>query len=196
MSIVLTPSAASSNSDLSLVVDLVKAQKAFENNGKSFIVLSKFRFKKSGFKLVLSGEVSTDGIKVSTFGEGKSAKSSYSFGFVLDSPEDVEAIGSFQALVDGVCPEDYESSSLIKDETMYIKLKTKDGKRFSCFSNVKLDPKKSHEAAVYNGQKVSITAELSAWFNLEDKKAGLTLNVTKLEFEVEADEPAAKRVKV
>jgi len=196
MSLILAPSDITPAKGLALNVDLVKARSKFESNGKSIIAMANFRLKKTPFKIKMDGELSTDGINVQTFGEGKNAKMNYSFGFVLLNSDDMAAFDAFQTLVDETAPEDYESSPIMKEEVLYIKLKTKDGKRFNCFSNVKIDPKKSQEAALYNGQKVSVTAEVNAWFNVEDKKAGVTFNVTKLEFEVEDEAPPAKKVKV
>lgn len=198
MSLTLTPSSVAKNSDLNLIVDLSKAQKVFENNGTRFMTMAKFKIKKSIFKVIFSGEVSSDGIMMSTFGEGKSAKSSYSFAFTFAEEEEKAAFEKFQELVIASAPDDYDSSSIIKDdEMMYLKLKTKDGKRFSNFSNIKLDPKKIHESSIFNGQKVTVTGEVSGWYNLEDKKCGVSFSITKLEFEVDEEiTQTAKRVKV
>lgn len=195
MSLILSPITAIKNPDLQLVVDLIKAEAKYQESGKNFITMGKFRMKKSAFKIVMVGELSTDGINCSTFGEGKGAKTSYSLGFIPQE-EDVIAIEKFASLVDELCPDDYDSSPIMKDEIMYLKLKTKDGKRFNFYSNIKLEPKKYQEAPLYNGQQVKVTAEISAWFNFEDKKAGLTLAISKLEFELPADEQPAKRVKL
>lgn len=200
MSTVISPSELTPASGLALNVDLVKARAKYENNGKSIIAMANFRLKKSPFKIRLEGELSTDGINVQSFGDGKNAKVNYSFGFITTCPEDLDGLAKFQALVDETAPDDYESVPLLKEEVIYIKLKTKDGKRFNCFSNIKLEPKKVHEAPLYNGQPVAVTAEVSAWFNVEDKKAGVSLSVTKLEFSVEEEEevsrPLSKKVKV
>jgi hypothetical protein len=84
--------------------------------------------------------------------------------------------------------DDWELTRFVKDDKLYIKLKVIDRKRFAVLTNIKLDPKKLGDSGLYRGQRVSVFGELGVYFNLPDKKAGITFAARKLVFEKDEDE--------
>ena len=84
--------------------------------------------------------------------------------------------------------EEWDLTSPIKDDKIYIKLKTTtDKKRFNIASNIKLDPKKIADATIARGQKVQVIGELGVYCNLLDKKAGVTFAARKVTFTTEEE---------
>jgi hypothetical protein len=173
-------------------VDLTKAITKYEDNPKNFIAMGLFRDGKKSFKTSLVGELSTNGLYASEFGK----KTSYSFGISL-SEEDLEAIQKLNDTIESFINDDtWEIVNIIKDDKIYIKLKpnTKNN-AFMVISNVKLNPLKFQESGLFRGQRVDVTCELGVYFNIPEKKAGITISARRLEFEVESEEPAAKKMK-
>jgi hypothetical protein len=109
----------------------------------------------------------------------------------FDDQEDLEA---FEKLNEQIItflknqnqnPEDWDLTSVVRDDRIYVKLKTNQKKSFEVLSNVKLDPKRLQESGLFRGQKVEVVAELAVYFNLTDKKAGITVGPRRLTFETE-----------
>lgn len=180
-----TPSEIITSTDLKIAhFDVKKALASFEESGKNFLCMGTFRLGKNSFKISLLGELTTDGINVSEFNK----QPNYSFGFRFDNEEDLTAIESLSELLADYLKEatedDWELTAPVREEKMYIKLKTtSDKKRFNLLSNIKLDPKRLSDANLSRGQKVNVIGELGVYCNLPDKKAGVTFTARKLEFE-------------
>lgn len=192
------PSEIAKDENLAIAnLDLIKALTKFEDTGKSWLSMGSLRTGKNAFKLVLAGELTTNGITTSEFGKVMS----YSFGFRFDDEEDLQAFEKFNDLLirfledQNQKTEDWDITNIVKDDKIYIKLKTNHKKTFQILSNVKLDPKRLQDSGLYRGQKVEVIAEISAYFNLVDKKAGIVLGARRLTFDVEEEEPAPKKVK-
>ena len=180
------PSNISHRKDLSVNnVDLKKAMQRYEENGKKFLLMGGFKTGKTAFKLLLEGELTTNGISVAEFDK----TNFYSLGLQFDREEDLDAFTKFNnCLIKFIGDDDWEISNLVKDDKIYLKLKTNQKKNaFEVVSNVKLDPKRPQESGLFRGQKLTVTAELGCYFNLNTKKAGLTLTVRKLNFEQEEE---------
>ena len=165
-------------------LDVAKAIAHYEDSGKNFLVLGNFRLDKSSFKLSLKGELTTDGITVSEFNKIPN----YSFGIRFDLDEDLVAMEAVSNLLADFLKanggEDWELTQPVKDDKIYIKLKTtSDKKRFNIVSNVKLDPKRVSDANLSRGQKVEIIGDLGVYCNIPDKKAGVTFSARKVIFE-------------
>jgi len=165
--------------------DVAKAIAHYEDTGKNFLVLGNFRLDKSSFKLSLKGELTTDGVSVSEFNKIPN----YSFGIRFDLDEDMvamEALSNVLADYLKTSGDDWELTQPVKDDKIYIKLKTtSDKKRFNIVSNIKLDPKKLSDANLTRGQKVEIIGDLGVYCNIPDKKAGVTFSARKVIFEEE-----------
>lgn len=181
----LTPAQIVSNQDLQILnVDLVKALTRYEDTGKGFLAMGALRLGKAAFKCLLKGELTTNGIAANEFNKIPN----YSLGLQFENEEDLEA---FEKLNDTIIkfledqnqkPEEWDLSKIVKDDRIYIKLKTNQKKSFEVLSNVKLDPKKLQESGLFRGQKVEVVAELAVYFNLIDKKAGVTIGARRLQF--------------
>ena len=178
-------------------LDLAKAAAKYEDTGKGFLAMGALRLGKSAFKTVLKGELTTNGIACNEFNK----VFNYSLGLQFESEADLEA---FQKLNDFIIKfletqnqktDDWELTNVVRDDRIYIKLKTNQKKAFQVLSNVKLDPKKLQDTGLYRGQKVEVIAELGIYFNLVDKKAGVTISPRRITFEMEEEEPAAKKTK-
>lgn len=182
-----TPSEIIQNADLKIAhLDVKKALAHYEDTGKNFLCMGTFRLGKNSFKIALKGELTTDGVLTGEFNKIPN----YSVGFRFDDPDDFSAMESLSEtlaeFLKNASDEDWDLSSPVKDDKMYIKLKTtSDKKRFNLISNIKLDPKKLGDANLVRGQKVEIIGDLGVYCNLPDKKAGVTFSVRKLEFELE-----------
>lgn len=152
-------------------------------------VYSNIKDGKKPLRVVLKGELATDGINSKVFSNG----TSYTFGLKLSDDDDVEAINSIVS--DLIGNTKYETTPLVQDDNrMFVKLQLdKTKKKFSAKSNIKLDIKKLDDLDLYRGQNVEVFAEIGAWYNKADGKAGILLKVTKVEFE--QDEPAKKKKK-
>ena len=178
-------------------LDLIKALTKFEDTGKNWLSMGSLRSNKNAFKLILTGELTTNGVTVSEFGK----VTAYSFGFRFDDEEDLQAFEKMNELIirflddQNQKSDDWDITNIVKDDKIYIKLKTNHKKTFQVISNVKIDPKRLQDSGLYRGQKVEIIAEVSVYFNLTDKKAGIVLGARKLTFDVEEEEPAPKKLK-
>lgn len=195
----LTPTQITENKKLQILnLDLVKSLTKYEDTGKGFLTMGALRINKQAFKTHLKGELTTNGIACNEFNKTPN----YSLGLQFEDESDLEA---FQKLNDLIIkflkeqhqkPDDWDLTNLVKDDRIYIKLKTNQKKTFQVLSNVKLDPKRLQESGLYRGQKVEIVAELAVYFNLVDKKAGITISPRRLTFELEEEEePATKKAK-
>lgn len=193
-----TPSELVKDETLAITnLDLTKALTKYEDSGKNWLSMGSVRLGKTSFKLVLTGELTTNGITSSEFGK----VIAYSFGFRFDNEEDLEAFEKLNEMIvrfleeQNQKPDDWDLTNIVKDDKIYIKLKTNHKKTFQVLSNVKLDPKRLADIGIYRGQKVEVIAELSVYFNLLEKKAGIVLGARKLTFDVEEEEPVIKKIK-
>jgi hypothetical protein len=190
MSLILTPNQVAQHKSLHIAnVDLKKSLSNYEDNGKSFLAMGAFKCEKTPIKIVLKGELTTDGITCAEFNKIPS----YSFGLRLENNDDLDAFEMLSEKItefisDSNTDDDWELTRFVKDDKLYIKLKLIDRKRFGVLSNIKLDPKKLGDSGLYRGQRVSVFGELGVYFNLPDKKAGITFAARKLAFEKEENE--------
>lgn len=182
----LTPAQIVSSSDLQISnVDLVKAFTRYEDSGKGFLAMGALRLGKAAFKVLIKGELTTNGVAVNEFNK----IANYSLGIQFDESEDLEAFEKFNELLiqflksQNQNPEDWDLTNPVKEDRIYVKLKTNQKKSFEIISNIKLDPKKLQESGLYRGQKVEVVAEISVYFNLIDKKAGISVGPRRVTFQ-------------
>lgn len=152
-------------------------------------VYSNIKDGKKPLRVLLKGELATDGINSKVFENG----TAYSFGLKLEDSDDTEALNSLITQIGEISG--LETSPLVQDDDrMFVKLQLdKAKKKFAAKSNIKLDIKKLDDLDLYRGQNVEVFAEIAAWYNKADNKAGILLKVTKIEFEQE--EPSKKKSK-
>lgn len=181
----LTPTQIVSNQDLQISnVDLVKALTRYEDTGKGFLAMGALRLGKAAFKALLKGELTTNGIACNEFNKTPN----YSLGIQFENEEDLLAFEKLNDLIvkflhdQNQKPEEWDLSKVVKDDRVYIKLKTNQKKSFEVLSNVKLDPKRLQESGLFRGQKVEVVSEIAVYFNLIDKKAGITISPRRVTF--------------
>ena len=181
----LSPAQIVANQDLQISnVDLLKALTRYEDTGKGFLAMGALRIGKAAFKTLLKGELTTNGIACNEFNKIPN----YSLGLQFDDQEDLDAFEKLNELIIKFLDDQHQKSDewdlskVVKDDRIYIKLKTNQKKSFEVLSNVKLDPKKLQETGLIRGQKVEVVAELSVYFNLIDKKAGISIGARRLHF--------------
>lgn len=152
-------------------------------------VYSNIKDGKKPLRILLKGELATDGINSKVFPNG----TAYSFGLKLADSEDSESLNALITQIGEISG--LETTPLVQDDDrMFVKLQLdKTKKKFSAKSNIKLDIKKLDDLDLYRGQNVDVFAEIGAWYNKADNKSGILLKVTKVEFEQE--EPAKKKSK-
>ena len=196
----LTPSALASQKNLKIVnIDLNKAMTRHADTGKGFIAMGTFRINKNAFKLVLKGELTTNGVAVNEFNKTPN----YSLGIQFDEEKDLEAFEKLNDLLaqflDSFLPdtEEWDLNRVVKEDRIYLKLKTDAKKNFQFTSNVKLSPKNLSDSGLFRGQKVEVTAEIAPYFNFADKKAGLSISPRSIKFDVEeeSEEPIPKKIR-
>ncbi len=172
-----------------------KVKSKYESGGaKNRLAIAKFRYDEKPLKFIVEGRLSTNGINVAEFGEGKNKRQVYSFGFIADDED------AFHDTLDSLSDEllsyvsegdrdDYEILKLVKDDKIYVKLKpAEDRKSFITKCNLNLNPRKIQDAPLTTDQKVKLQVELGAYFNLADNKAGLMLTPSRVDFFDEDDE--------
>lgn len=195
----LTPSNLASQKNLKIAnLDFNKSLTRYEDSGKGFIAMGSFRIHKSAFKLLLQGELTTNGVAVNEFNKIPN----YSLGIQLSEEKDLEA---FEKLNDFLTKyleehlpdiEGWDLNNVVKDDRLYLKLKTDAKKMFQFSSNVKLSPKSLAESGLFRGQNVEIVAEISPYFNFKDQKAGLSITPRSIKFDIdEEEEPAPKKIR-
>jgi hypothetical protein len=149
--------------------------------------IAKFRLGGSPFKITIPGTVVTNGISVAEFGSGSGKKTVYSLGITPNNEDDLNALTaiaeSLRKYVSDDVKDEYEIIDSVKNDRFYLKLPVSDDKKaFKFPSNIPLNPKKAHDSGIEADQELSATVELGAYFNFEDKKAGLMLTPTNVQF--------------
>lgn len=154
-------------------VDMTKALAKFENDSKHSLEMGKFKVDGKTVKLLLEGELTTNGIAENKWSNstGK-ATVTHSLGIQL-SEEDLTFFEGVANKLAEFVGGDYELTSLVKNDVIY--LKTKDKKVFNSLSNTKAD-------TLFHGQKAAILVEFKYYINLKDEKAGIVLHPVKYTF--------------
>lgn len=179
--------------------DLEKENAKYETSPSAFITMPKYRLGKNALKLKLEASVFTNGIVSSEFGEGKQKREAFSLGLKCEDTEDLEALRSLSDQLAQQLPDDYSITETIKEDKIYLKLKTDDSKRnFKIKSNIPLNPKKSQDADISRDDIVTVLFELGVYVNLRDKTAGLIIHPLSLVFDKEVipSPPQKKKQKV
>lgn len=154
----------------------------FTKNPSKKVAITAFKNNDKSFKILLEGELFTDGILYST------DYKTHSIGFKFS---DTTYASLFEHLFLDVLNKkpsddpDWTYVSLIKsEEQIWLKLKTDDAKTaYKVKSNRKLHPKKPMDADIHIGDHVQVIADVSAYFSHENKTFGICLNVRELNFE-------------
>ena len=171
--------------------DLTKEIQKYEKEPKKAIHIIRVKADKRPLKLILVGEIFSDGIVVS------SEYGTHSLGFKFSDDEDLETIEQFNILFEKFnFNETWSAKDFIKNDTLWIKLKfPKDKSSYKFTSNLKLNPKKPNDAPFRAYHPVEILVELLGYINLEDKIYGLSLNLIDLKSLDHVSTPPSKKSK-
>tara|TARA_R110002126_G_scaffold78877_4_gene196192 strand:- start:5551 stop:6144 length:594 start_codon:yes stop_codon:yes gene_type:complete len=179
-------------------IDLVKSGALFEKKPEKKIAMGTIKAEDKAFSWDVTGDMCTQGINDAEFGEGKNKRTNYSIGLTLEE-QDQEFIQKCLDVLTSFCndndAEDYEIVDPVKDSDMlYVKLKTdRSGKKFLFKSNTKITPKNYSEVA--NCARVNVVLGMNVYFNLDEKKAGVSFNTEEINFDPEDDAPPMKKTK-
>ena len=184
--------------DLGFSLDLKKQFALFEKNEKKFIKMEKLRAGKKITTTTIRGELCTAGINTTEFmNDDESKRQVYSIGMTIDESAE-ESLAEVQNVLVDLCAthsDDWEVSELVKEDSkLFIKIKPDgSGKGFNFKSNLKLTPKQFSDASM--ASRLTFHGEILAWFNLRDKKCGLTLVPKSLLFDEDEDSTPTKKQK-
>jgi hypothetical protein len=171
--------------------DFEKEVQKYNKEPKKAIHIIRVKADKRPLKLNLIGEVTSDGIVVST------EYGTHSLGFKFSDEEDLETIEQFNVLFEDFKFDDsWTGKDFIKNDTLWIKLKyPKDKSSYKFTSNVKLNPKKPADTPFRAYHPVELLVELLGYINLEDKIYGLSINLIDLKSLDHSSTPQAKKAK-
>ena len=158
---------------------------------KKAIHIIRVKSEKRPMKLTLVGEISSDGIVVS------SEYGTHSLGFKFSDDEDLETIEQFNVLFEQFKLDDsWTAKDFVKNDTLWIKLKyPKDKSCYKFNSNVKLNPKKPNDTPFRAYHPVELLVELLGYMNFEDKLYGLSINLIDLKSLDHIQSPPTKKLK-
>lgn len=161
------------------------------------LAISNLKIRRYPVQALLKGTMTTEGINHQThdlYGDR------HTFGLQLEEQEDADAL---RTLSDSIASkvikpyisqddEDYTIAEVLKDEVLYLKCKTnKDGTKFLFTSNYKLRPGKPNPE-VKRYMHVECIAEVAAYINPEELKAGLFFTIKELRLSSDEDLEMAK----
>ena len=184
--LLLTPTQIISAETLSVGnPELKKAFKKFDSNPSAFLLAGSLKLGKSTFRTNFNGTITTNGINCMEFDK----KQHYSIGFSFLNESDTEAFEKFEAPLTAYLLslglDDWTVSTPLKDDKIYFKLKYKK-RALNAKTNIKVDLKKLDDLDVERNQKVQVIATASYYFNLKDRKAGISLDVQRINFTLDS----------
>ena len=133
------------------------------------------------FTIEFSGQVCTDGISVAEFG----GKKVLSIG-VIPSDEDIEGLVRLKTYLDKyLCDNavDWPTTSPVRNDRIYLKILFNKFDKLRPLSNIPIDVKKLQNAKITRGQNVTCKVRAAAYFNFEEKKAGVVTHPVSFVFD-------------
>lgn len=166
--------------------DFELAKGAYESEEDRFLQIASTKYNNKVFKLILKGELTTNGVNVADF-----PGNPHSIGFQFTNDEDMMGMESLTDLFKNL-DESWDVKELIKKDVLYLKLKlAKDKTKYAFSSDIKLDPKKPHDAPLHRHQQVEISVSVNAYFNFKENIAGISLQL--LNLKTKGEEPPKKK---
>jgi hypothetical protein len=158
----------------SLAEEIIKHEK----DPKNPVILQQFKTNNISFRIALRGELFTDGIIYSA------DYKTHSIGFKFTDEDQVDPfIERIHSIFDPIDElSSWEQRDLLKnDNQIWLKLKPeKSNTAYAVKSNVKLHPKKTHDAPLHSGDQIIAIIELHAYFALESQTYGITPKVREI----------------
>lgn len=91
-------------------------------------------------------------------------------------PEDLMFFEEVEDKAAKFLPKDIQFKSIIRDEKIFIKLQTKDG-RFTARTDPPISPDQLEKSTVHQGSLLDIELQPNLWINFENRMAGLYLKI-------------------
>lgn len=169
-----------------------KEVEKYNKDPKKSIHIIRIKSEMKPMKLVLLGEITSDGIVVSN------EYGTHSLGFKFSDEQDLEAIEQFNILFEQFnFNDEWTGKDIVKNDTLWIKMKyPKDKSSYKFKSNVKLNPKKPADSPFRQFNPVELLVELLGYINLEDKIYGLSISLLELKSLDEISTPPPKKAKI
>jgi hypothetical protein len=166
---------------VSLNFDIEKATNYFHSNPtKNKIAMGSFKYDDTPLLVSLVGRCGSDKIYVSAF-DGKS-----NFSVPMEFEDAIPLKQLFEDLAAKVSETvpDYDINNPLARENFWLRLNFDHRtKKFKTKSNIALTNAKSAEKVVgLKDKEIKAVVEVKGWFNLADKKAGVSLNVLEVDF--------------
>jgi hypothetical protein len=156
-----------------------------EDDAKAFAAVE-LRSNKKSFKLVLVGELTTEGIHTNDYG--------HSIGIVLEDAQDakmLEELSNLFALTMTEVPKDFEIKPVLRNGTLYLKMKEKNGK-YVANCDISINPK-NPKKGLERGQPVHVEVDIKAYLNFKSKIAGFYFPI--ISIKTKLDGPPPKKAK-
>lgn len=153
----------------------------YADDDKKFLKVANLKYDGNPYKISLQGELSSNGIISSKFGDTEQQ----SISLDLDDTEDLSALEALPGVLNHLIEKkdlvrDWETYQLVKRDTLYLKLKH-DGKKYKFNTNSKnMDPSNPQGSSLKKFTRVEVLCDLVAYFNYREKKMGLSLTVSEL----------------
>lgn len=145
-------------------------------------------FKKDGkfFNFVFKASVASGSIICSQF----DGNANFSMVVNLTETEDLEFLEKLNTIVAAPIPNESEwsSTSILKDDNkVFLKIKYSDKKSLAlkASTNLEINLKKPNDTKIYQGQEVTVTAQLGFYYNFKEKVYGASLTPTGFQFDTE-----------
>ncbi len=167
-----------------------KASAYEEHQPKHFLASSAFKLDGKPLVISFDGTLSSDRILVSEF----DGSESYSLPIELEDDDQLALFSTFSTTLadhlatveDGNC---WNLTEIVKEDKIYLKIKFPKNQKNPAFkSNVVINNKKINDTKIFQGQKVTVTANVNFYFNFATQVAGASLTIRSLMFEVNGDE--------
>ena len=168
--------------------NFLEQQEIYEKDNKKYLTATPLRYQGQSIKLTLKGEVVTAGVNVAAFD-----KNVHSLGLSLTDQEDVDALQITESFLQTFTdfPEDWDVKDLLKNNVLYLKLKSRDGEyRFK--SDIKMDPENPKKNTLARKDVVEVKVEMQAYINFKDHFGGYFFDVLEIKTKTA---PAIKRRK-
>lgn len=162
-----------------------------KNQPKNFLSASAFKLNKRPLVISFQATVSSNQILVSEFDNSES----YSLPVELEDDEQLAILSRFSDALGEHLEEVLDDSDawtlteIVKDDKIYLKVKFAKNQKTPTFkSNITINNKKIQDTKIFQGQKVTVTANVNFYFNFATQVAGASLALQSLIFETNEDE--------
>lgn len=175
--------------------NFAKKLDCYNNNADKYLVSSAFKYNKKPLTITFDATIASDKILVAEF----DTREVYSLPIELEDEDQLSIFTQFADIITSTLneagpEEEYDISQIVKDDKIYLKIKFGPNQKTPAFkTNIAINNKKIGDTKIYQGQKVTVTANVNYYFNFDNHSAGPSLTIRSLIFETneEDDEVSA-----